>query len=182
MSRASLYFDEEEMIEALRDRGYRVVLEDYGRVGNISNARQVVEWFYARRLYYNPDRKYPLSGINYSADSKLLSVFVRQRQKLGLSRKMALQEAALLIDTLFKYEKYLGLKEPVTSIRILTQSSIMDRVCAYASGEAPLVEEEKDRTFIDERNKIYNRENAEEDRQLAATRLKKMLENIYEKK
>jgi len=182
MPKNDLYFDEEEVIAALKARGYRVVKLDYDRVGNISNTRQVVEWFYARRLYYNPERAYPPSGINYTADSKTLSVFVRQREKLGLSRRLALQEAAMLIDNMFKFEKHIGLKEPILSIRILTQSSIMDRVCAYASGEVPLVEEEKDHALIDKINKIYNRDNAEEDKKVAGVRLDKMLENIYGKK
>lgn len=177
----SLYLDEEEAIAELRERGYRITKESYSRVGNVTNARQVVEWFYARRLYYNSDRKYPMSGISYAADSKTLSVFIRQRQKLGLDKKAALREAALLIDNMFKFEKHLGLKEPITSIGILTQSGIMDRVCAFANGEVPLVEEEKDHLLIDELNQIYNRENAESDKTLASDRMDKMLEKIHVK-
>jgi hypothetical protein len=177
----SFYFDEEEAIDKLRTLGYRVHKEDHSRVGNITNTRQVVDWFYSRRLFYNANRKFPMS-MNYSADTKSLSVFIRQRQKIGLGRKEALREAALLIDDMFKYEKHLGLKEPITSIGILTQSSIMNRVCAYANGEVPLVEEEKDHVVIDKINKIYNRDNADEDKQLASQRMDKMLEKLYGKK
>jgi hypothetical protein len=55
----------------------------------------------------------------------------------------------------------------------------MDRVCAFANGEVPLVEEEKDHAFIDEINKVYNRENAERDKQLAAERMDKIMEILH---
>lgn len=52
-----LFFDEQEAIKELQSRGYRVVKEDYPDAGSINTLRELVDYFYSRRRFYNPDRK-----------------------------------------------------------------------------------------------------------------------------
>ncbi len=78
-----LFFDEKEAIAALQKRGYRVIKEDFSNGSPITTVKELVNFFYSRRQYYNSDRKFPYS-IDYSADSKAVSSFIRSRQKLGL--------------------------------------------------------------------------------------------------
>ena len=57
----SLYFDEEDAAEKLREQGYRVTKVMFPATA--SNIKDLIEYFYARRLYYNPDRLFQLVVI-----------------------------------------------------------------------------------------------------------------------
>ncbi len=173
----TLYFDEEEAINELRNRGYRVTKEEFIEVETVTTVKELVDYFYARRRYYNPDRKFPI-GVNYSKDTKEISTFIRSRQRLGLNRKAAVQEAALLVDALFKYEEHLYLKEPILSPRILTVGPLMDRVCSFANGEVGRVNAADADIFINEINEIYKKDCAEKDFELASEEREKILESL----
>lgn len=173
----SLYFDEEEAIRLLQDRGYRVIKVDYPDYEGVTTMRKLVEYFYARRFFYNPDRKYPAS-IDWKKDNLYASDLVRSRQKLGLNKKNAIREAAALIDALFKYEQFLKLREPINHLTILTSRSIMDRICNYMNEEVSEVEEYKTNEYIDKVNVVYNREYAQRDFEKAAEKRKKILEKL----
>lgn len=173
----SLYFDEEEAIMFLQDRGYRVMKVEYPDHEGITTMRKLVEYFYARRFFYNPNRKYPAS-IDWKKDNLYASDLVRSRQKLGLNKKNAIREAAALIDALFKYEEFLKLREPINHLTILTSRSIMDRICNYMNEEVSEVEEHKTNEYIDKVNVIYDREYAQRDFEKAAEKRKKILEKL----
>ena len=79
----SLYFDESESVEKLRERGYRVVKVEFP--GSATTIKDLLEYFYARRLFYNPDRPFPPSR-NLVQDRNYISGFVRKRQQLGSRR------------------------------------------------------------------------------------------------
>jgi hypothetical protein len=177
----SLYFDEEEAIQTLKDRGYRVIKVDFPDTDSVNTTRKLVEYFYARRFYYNPERKFPTS-IDWKQDGIIASDLVRSRMKLGLSKKNAIKEAAALVDALFKYEGFLKLREPINHLTILTQRPIMDRICSFMNAEVSEVEEAKTEEFITEVNKIYDREYAQRDFEKAAEKRQKMLENLYGKR
>jgi hypothetical protein len=174
-----MYFDEEEVIKELRKRGYRVTKVDFPEVPALKTAKDLVQHFYARRQFYNPNRRFPPS-LNYQEDTKLISALLRKREQLGLSRKVAVQEVAVLIETLFKFEEHLKLSEPVLSPRILGVGSIMNRVCTYANGEVDEVSEAETEEFINEVNQIYEKKFAERDSVRAAQSRKRILEKLYE--
>ena len=177
----SIFFDEEEAIEELQNKGYRITKEEHLGSGSITTVRHLVDYFYARRKFYNPDRKFPFS-IDYSTDTKYISSFVRSRQKLGLSRKMAVKEAVVLIDTLFKYEEQLKLKTPVISPNILAVRPIMDRVCSFANGEVDEVVQLETESFVDNINDVYDKEFDKRDFERAAEERMKILEKIHGEK
>lgn len=177
----SLYFDEEEAVETLRERGYRVVKVDFPETQDITTIKKLVEYFYTRRFYYNPDRSYPAS-VDYKDDSKYASDLVRSRQKLGLSRKNAVREAAAIIDALFKYEPFLKLKEPINHLTIVTSRPVMDRICSFLNREVKEVEEAENEEYINMVNEVYDREFAQRDFERAAETRKKMLERLDERK
>ena len=171
----SLYFDEEEAVEKLRDRGYRVVKVEFS--GSASTIKDLLEYFYARRLYYNPDRPFPPSR-NLVEDRNFISGFVKKRQDLGLSRKNAIREATMLIEVLFRFEKHLKLRTPVLSPRVLQIGFIMERVCAIASDEIDEASEEETERYINSVNEFYNRNYAERDAEIAAASRKRILERL----
>jgi len=173
----SLYFDEEEAVEELKRRGYRVVKEDYPNAEGIDTIPKLVDYFYSRRRYYNPDRKFP-NSIDYGSERKYVSSFVKSREKLGLNRKTAIQEATLIIDALFKFEKHLGLREPILDSRILAVRPIMDRICSYLNGEVAEANETDTELYIQEWNRYYNKEFAEHDFERAKQKLKKISERL----
>ncbi len=176
-----MFFEEEEAVQELQDLGYRVVKVAFPEASSVKTVKDLMEHFYACRLFYNPDRKFPLS-LNFKQDTKFISGFLRKRQQAGLSRKIAVQEAAMLIDTLFKFEGHLKLREPVTSPRILEVGSIMDRICTYANGEVDEVGEVNTGMFIDEINAVYNKKYAERDAARAAASRKRILERLSDGK
>ncbi|KKM18680.1 hypothetical protein LCGC14_1663220 [marine sediment metagenome] len=173
----SLYFDQEEAIKTLQDRGYRVIKVDFSDTASVTTMKKLVEYFYARRFFYNSDRKFPAS-IDWKKDNLYASDLVRSRQKLGLSRKDAVREAAALVDALFKYESFLKLREPINHLTILTSRPVMDRICNYMNAEVSEVEECKTGEYIDKINKIYDREYAQRDFEKAAESRKKILEKL----
>lgn len=177
----SLYFDEDDAVEELQNRGYRVIKVGYPDVEGVDTIKKLIEFFYSCRVYYNPDRTYPPS-IDYQKDSRFASDLVRSRQKLGLSRKDAIRESAMLIDTMFRYEKHLGLSEPIIHLTILTSRSLMDRVCTFLNGEVDEVEETKNQEYIDSLNELYKKRFAEEDLKEIDKERKKILENINERR
>jgi len=173
----TLYFDEQEAVEGLQKRGYRVIKESYPDFEGIRTAKELVELFYARRKYYNPERKFPQS-INYRGDTKIISTFIRAREKLGLSRKHSIQECAELIENMFKYEKHMSLKEPIVSVNILAFSPIMDRVCSIANEEnREVVELENDRC-LNQFYENYEKTYGERDDELARQKRKEILEAL----
>jgi len=173
----SLYFDQEEAIKTLQDRGYRVIKVDFPDTASVTTMKKLVEFFYARRFFYNSDRKFPAS-IDWKKDNLYASDLVRSRQKLGLSRKDAVREAAALVDALFKFEGFLKLREPINHLTILTSRPVMDRICNYMNAEVSEVEESKTGEYIDKINKIYDREYAQRDFEKAAESRKKILEKL----
>lgn len=172
-----LFFDEQAAIDGLQKRGYRVVKEDTLEAGSITTIKELVDYFYSRRRYYNPDRKFPFS-IDYSADSKYISSFIRSREKLGLGRKAAIAEAALLVDALFKFEEQLSLRTPIISPAILAVRPIMDRVCSFVNGEVNEAAEAENNMVIDEINRILNKKFADQDFERASEERKRILENL----
>lgn len=177
----SLYFDEEEAAEKLRELGYRVVKVEFSEAASVSNIKDLIDYFYARRLFYNADRPFPPSR-NFEEDRKYLGLFVKKRQALGLSRKNALKETAVLIDTLFRFEEHLKLKTPVMSPRALDVGFIIERVCAIANDEIAEASEAETDRYINSINTIYNRKNAERDAELAAASRKRILERLNEQR
>lgn|SRR5574338_89413 len=174
-----IFFDEEEAISELRKRGYRVIKENYDAARKVSTVRDLVDYFYGRRRFYNPDRKYPAS-IDYVDDGKYISSFIRSREKLGLGRKQAVAEAAELIDALFKFEKHLNLREPIANANILAVRPIMDRVCAYLNGEVDEVNETDTILEVDHWNEYFNKKFAKQDFDRAAEERAKILEKMNE--
>lgn len=175
----SLYFDEKEAVEILRARGYRVIKVDFPDTQEITTIKQLVEYFYARRFFYNKERGFPAS-IDYKDNVKYASDLVRARQKLGLDRKNAVKESALIVDALFKYESFLGLKEPITHLTILTSRPIIDRICMYMNGEVDAVEQFNNDQYIEEINKIYDKEFLQRDFEKAASKRRIILEKLNE--
>lgn len=176
---SNLFFDEHEAIEELQRRGYRVIKEHFPTANSVSTVKDLTNYFYSRRRFYNEERKFPIS-IDYSEDIKAISSFVKSRQKLGLGRKAAVAEAAVIIDALFKFEPHLRLKEPILSPNILAVRPIIDRVCAFLNGEVDEVSETEAFLYGDEWNEYYNKRYAEEDFQKAARMRERILERIDE--
>ena len=112
-------------------------------------------------------------------DRKYISGFVKKRQELGLSRKHATREAAMLIEVLFRFEKHLKLRTPIMSPRVLQVGFIMERVCAIASGEIDEASEEETERYIDAVNEIYNKKYAERDTELAVASRKRILGRLH---
>ncbi len=158
----ALYFDKEEAITELQELGYRVSKIDFSEVESITSIKALVEHFYARRRYYNLEREYPLS-IDYKEDTKKIASFVKSREKLGLKRRDAIQEAAVLIDAMFKFEKCLSLKEPIISLGILSVRPFMDRVCAMINGEIDSANQFDKELNAKEFNELYNKKFGERD-------------------
>lgn len=172
---SSLYFDEEEMVKELRDRGYRVIKVVFPEI--VSSIKDLIDYFYARRFHYNEDRPFPLSR-NFENDQKYMHGIVKKRQDMGLSRVQAVRECAMLIETLFRFEKHLKLREPVLSPQALTVGFIMEKVCAIANDEIGEAGEEETGRYIDEINETYEKKFAQRDADRAAESRKRILERI----
>lgn len=177
----SLYFDEEEAVNELRDRGYRVEKVCFKEVERITTLRDLSAFFYYKRRCYNLGRQYNYEG-NLVEDSKPLSLFVTARQKLGLSRKQAIQEAAVIVDALFKYEKHLHLKSPVISPHILASVSVVNRLCSYMNGEVPDVLEQDNAEYIDQINALYVQQYEKEDLERINKERKSVMEDLNVKR
>jgi len=173
----ALYFDEQEAVEELRKRGYRVIKEAYPGFENIRTAKDLVEYFYARRKFYNPERRFP-GSISYQADTKVISSFVRSRQSLGLSKANAVRECAELIENMFKYEKHLKLKDPILSVKILTIHSFMDRICSIANEENREVEALEDEKYLNEFYEAYEEQYGARDDASTGEKRKEILEAL----
>lgn len=178
MTDISLYLTEKEAIEYLKEKGYRVLKVDFPEVEYITTVKSLVEHFYARRRYYNEKRKYPLS-IDYKEDTKKVVSFVKSREKLGLKRKDAVKEAALLIDAMFKFEEQLHLKEPILSLGILSSRPFMDRVAAMANGEVDSANQFDNDLSAKEFNELYNKKFGERDFEKASEERKQILRRLY---
>ena len=173
----NLYFDEQEAVEELQKRGYRVIKESYPDFESIRTAKELVELFYARRKFYNSERRFPES-IDHQGNTKIISSFIRSRQKLGLSRENAVRECAELIENMFKYEKHMSLKEPIISVNILAVRPIMDRVCSIANEEnREVVALENDR-YLNQFYEDYEKEYGERDDKIARQKRKEILEAL----
>lgn len=175
---SNLFFDEEEAIRELQARGYRVDKIECPEASSVKTIRQLVDYFYSRRKFYNPERRFPYS-IDYTEDTKAVSSFVKSRQKLGLDRKAAVVEAARLVDALFRYEKQINLKEPIIRPAILAVRPIMDRICSFANGEVSEVNEYETELYMNQVNEYYNKNYAQQDFQRAAeerTRIREKLD------
>ncbi len=175
-----LYFDELEAIEELQKRGYRVIKESYPIFESIKTAKDLLEYFYARRKFYNSDRRFPES-IDHQGNTKVISSFVRSRQKLGLSKQHAVQECAELIENMFKYEKHLRLREPIISVNILAVRPIMDRVCSIANEENREVVTLEDERYLNKFYEDYEREYGKRDDAAARQQRKEILEALNDK-
>jgi len=175
----SLYFDEKEAVETLRERGYRVVKVELPNTA--SSIKDLIDYFYARRLFYNPERTFPPSR-NFEEDRKYLSVLVKKREDTGLSRKNAIKECAVLIETLFRFEEHLKLSEPVMSPRALSVGFILNRVCAIANDEIGEAGEAETERYIDEINEVYDRKYTERDAEIAAASRKRILERLHDQR
>jgi hypothetical protein len=173
----SLYFDEQEAVEELQRRGYRVFKESYPDFESIRTAKDLLEYFYARRKFYNSERRFPES-IDHQGNTKVISSFIRSRQKLGLSRQNAVRECAELIENMFKYEKHMSLKEPIISVNILTVRPIMDRVCSIANQENKEVVELENHMFLDKFYEDYENAYGERDDKVAKEKRKEILEAL----
>jgi len=172
-----LFETEEETVERLRNLGYRVFKESYPDFESIRTAKDLLEYFYARRKFYNSERRFPES-IDYQGKTKVISGFVRSRQKLGLSKETATQECAELIENMFKYEKHLHLKEPIISVNILTSAPLMDRVCSIANEEHREVEELENDKCLKDFYATYEEEYGERDNGAARENRKEILEAL----
>lgn len=170
-----LYFDEEEAIEELRKRGYRVVKEEYPDAKGVDTIPKLVSFFYSRRKFYQRG-EFPQS-IDGTSDRKYISSFVKSREKLGVPRKVAVKEAAVIIDALFRYEDQLNLREPISGPTILAVRPIMDRVCALLSSEYC---EKRDQEIIQEWNQYYNERDSQRDFEAASEELEHILEKVNE--
>jgi hypothetical protein len=173
----SLYFDEQEAVEELQRRGYRVFKESYPDFESIRTAKDLLEYFYARRKFYNPERRFPES-IDHQGNTKVLSSLIRSRQKLGLSRQNAVRECAELIENMFKYEKHLYLKEPIISVNILAVRPIMDRVCSIANEENKEVVALENNKFLDQFYEDYEKTYGARDDDDAKEKRKEILEAL----
>lgn len=173
----ALFFDEEEAIKELQARGYRVVKEVYPEASSVRTFRDLVVYFYSRRRFYNPDRKFPFS-IDHTEDVKYISSFVQSRQKLGLDRRTAVAEAASIIEGLFKFEKKLNMTAPIMSPAILTVRPLVDRVCSFINGELAEVNEYETELYVNEINEYYNKKFAQRDFESAAQARNLMLEKL----
>jgi hypothetical protein len=174
--------DDEDAITALRAEGYRVTKEDFPEaIGNPTTPLELLRHFYARRQFYNPDRRFP-DSINYKDGLDHVGGFLCRREKLGLSRAQAMKEATILIEMIFKYEEFFYLKTPIKEPSILTVDFVVRKACAFADGEVPVVNDAKTEAMVEELNQEYNREFAERDAREASERLARILEKLNVKK
>jgi len=165
---------EQDIVAYLRKKGYRVVKEEYLDAKGVDTIPKLVNFFYSRRKFYQRG-EFPAS-IDGSTDRKYISSFVKSREKLGVPRKVAVKESAVLIDALFRFEDRLGLREPVASANILTVRPIMDRVCAFLSSEYC---ERLDQEAIQEWNQYYNERDRKKDFESATEELQEISERLY---
>lgn len=111
-----------EYKEYLIEKGFRVEDPPESYKFNITTLVELVNFFYQKM-----SRKYPdLKQIkrNFGRDRAIAKRFVDSRMESGINRLRALNEAAELIEILFKYEEDFKFKYPVQSIGILGQKNL----------------------------------------------------------
>jgi len=172
-----LFYDEEEAIEYLQGLGYRVQKVSFPEVSSITSVKKLTEFFYYKRQQYNADRKYPYS-IDYSEDAKNVSSFVKSREKLGLGHKQATQEAAQIIDGLFKYEERLNLSSPILSTKILAQRPIIDWVLSLMNDAAVDLNDAEDNAYADALMDEYVKKYKEDDEKRISEKRRQILEKL----
>ena len=168
-------YPEEDIVTFLRKKGYRVVKEEYPEAKGVDTIPKLVDFFYSRRKFYQRG-DFPAS-VDGVQSRKYVSSFVKSREKLGVPRKVAVKEAAVIIDALFRYEDQLRLKEPISGTSILTSRSIMDRICALLGSEYC---ELQDQEVIQEWNEYYNEQDSQKDFESATKELERILERLHD--
>lgn len=166
-------YPEEDLVVFLRKKGYRVVKEDYPDAKSVDTIPKLVDFFYSRRKFYRRG-DFPAS-IDGVKSRQHVSSFIKSREKLGVPRKVAVKEAAIIIDALFRYEDQLYLKEPISGTSILTSRSIMDRICGFLGSEYCEIQ---DREVVQEWNEYYNERDSKKDFEDATVELEQILERL----
>lgn len=112
----------EEAIELLLSLGFGVRPPLEGAT-TIRTPTGLVKFFYNCLAYYSPSLSI-MYMENKKKDLGIAKRFIESRRTTGVSKVRALQESCLLIEFLFKYEGYLGLKTKVTSMSVLGQDKM----------------------------------------------------------
>ena len=177
----ALFLDEKECIEFLQSRGYRVTKVSSDPLEKIKSVKDLLRFYESRLVYYSPERSF-LYAKNYEEDSIYLSGLVKSRERLGLGRKEALQEAAQIIDVVLKYEKTLNLKSPITSPAIFSSRSIMNWACSILNGENSKTSAVDNERAIENCNFLSNKVFSQEDFYEASKEREKIMESLNGKR
>lgn len=108
--------------ELLLEHGYLVrgpLIEKH----EVKNPAQLVRFFYDALARYNPQFKMVYAG-NVKKDRAIAKKFIEVRIELGSSKARAITECCEFILLLFRYEQFLSLSFPITSMGVLGQESM----------------------------------------------------------
>lgn len=124
-SQGILVYDliEQKCIEYLKASGYKVIKRVESTYKSVKNTNDLVELFYNLVDYHYP------SSVGYyrntSKDRKLAKNMVINRMNAtNISKKEALEECALLVESLFKYADELNLDNTPTNFGIFGQEKM----------------------------------------------------------
>jgi hypothetical protein len=110
-------FTEEQAIKFLEDRGFTIIKEG---INELSTLTSIVDLFYINlnRLYKDLKYEAVVTGSN-KADINAVSKYVKKCNKLGITKKKALDVLSSTLDLYFKYYNEIGLTEPAGNLRFL---------------------------------------------------------------
>ena len=130
---------EEGYIKFLEEKGY-VISPPQKETVSINTIDGLLNFFYSSMYKYNKDRNLRFTPMH--EDRKFISNFIKSRQIGGIKKSVAIAECTQIVETMFKYEKYLGLSSPITSTTILCQDWFINKVINIINNEDKYIEEE----------------------------------------
>ena len=149
----------------------------------VQTPAQLVRFFYDVMAQYNPQFTMVYAG-NVQKERAVAKRFIESRIDAGSSRERAIEECCELIILLFKYEKYLGLSFPITSMSVFGQESmgwLTERLWQIYVGINDEIEEAEDQRWFDEFYKEQEENVSKERLEAAKSRMDKVLKRNAKK-
>ena len=150
---------------------------------DVRNPTQLVQFFYDTLARYHPRFEMVYEG-SIKKDRAIAKRFIRARMDLGVSKPRAITECCEFILLLFRYESYLGLSFPVTSMSVFGQESmgwITEKVWQIYEGINTEIDLEEDQLWFDRLYREQEKDVSEERLTEARDRMDRIRERYGKK-
>jgi len=133
----------------LKENNYRILPPAMCATA-VNTINKLVVFFYDTMYSFNPGRRIRTAPV--PQDLLYAAKLVEWRMSSGVSRECAFAESCEIIEAIFKYEKYLGLNDPVVSMSIFDVSKIawvIDKVIAIYEKNSRMINDDLDNCWFE---------------------------------